>query len=135
MRRMMLIDASWPSNRLAAVTSRTWWRGWCSLRSWVPGCCVGSMVWGADGWLRTETGDGLPVTESIAPRGATALAPSTAAREHFDSSELPIDFQWLRSPWPDELFSLTERRGFLRLYGRETVGSLFKQALVARRTE
>jgi len=48
---------------------------------------------------------------------------------------LPIDFQWLRSPWPGELFSLTERPGFLRLYGRDTVGSLFKQALVARRQQ
>jgi xylan 1,4-beta-xylosidase len=41
----------------------------------------------------------------------------------------------LRSPWPDELFSLTERTGHLRLYGRETVGSLFRQALVARRQQ
>jgi xylan 1,4-beta-xylosidase len=48
---------------------------------------------------------------------------------------LPSDFQWLRSPWPDELFSLTQRPGYLRLYGRETIGSLFKQALVARRQQ
>ena len=33
------------------------------------------------------------------------------------------------------MFSLTGRPGFLRLYGRETVGSLFKQALVARRQQ
>ena len=36
-------------------------------------------------------------------------------REDFDSPVLPIDFQWLRSPWPDELFSLTARPGHLRL--------------------
>ena len=36
--------------------------------------------------------------------------------------QLPLDFQWLRSPWPEELFSLTERPGHLRLYGRETIG-------------
>jgi xylan 1,4-beta-xylosidase len=46
-----------------------------------------------------------------------------------------MDFQWLRSPYPEELFTLTERPGFLRLYGRETVGSLFTQALVARRQQ
>ncbi len=46
-----------------------------------------------------------------------------------------MDFQWLRSPWPDELFSLTARPGYLRLYGRETVGSLFRQSLVARRLQ
>jgi len=48
---------------------------------------------------------------------------------------LPIDFQWLRSPCPQELFSLTARPGYLRLYGRETIGSLFRQALVARRQQ
>ena len=37
--------------------------------------------------------------------------------------------------WPEELFSLTARPGFLRLYGRETIGSLFRQALVARRQQ
>jgi xylan 1,4-beta-xylosidase len=56
-------------------------------------------------------------------------------REDFDGPDLPIDFQWLRSPWPDELFSLSARPGHLRLYGRETMGSLFRQSLVARRQQ
>src|SRR5262249_41105397 len=51
----------------------------------------------------------------------------------FDQPELPRDFQWLRSPEPDALFSLTEKPGRLRLHGRESLGSLFHQALVARR--
>ena len=94
------------------------------------------MVWGEDGWLRTVAGDGLPSVETEAPRVAAPLiAPQPQAREHFDGAQLPIDFQWLRSPWPGELFSLTERPGFLRLYGRETVGSPFTQALVARRQQ
>ena len=38
-------------------------------------------------------------------------------------------------PWPDELFSLTARPGHLRLFGRESIGSHFKQALVARRQQ
>jgi xylan 1,4-beta-xylosidase len=46
-----------------------------------------------------------------------------------------LDFQWLRTPFPDELFSLTERPGYLRLFGRETIGSLFRQSLVARRQQ
>ena len=56
-------------------------------------------------------------------------------RDDFDGPQLPIEFQWLRSPWPDELFSLSARPGHLRLYGRETTGSLFRQALVARRQQ
>ena len=39
---------------------------------------------------------------------AHAFAASTA-REDFDGLRLPLAFQWLRSPWPDELFSLTAR--------------------------
>ena len=54
-------------------------------------------------------------------------------RAEFDAPTLPADFQWLRSPWPDELFSLSARPGWLRLYGRESIGSHFRQALVARR--
>ena len=107
-------------------------RGRCTLGRETA---IQRMVWGDDGWLRTVAGDGLPTVESDAPRSTAQVAPSAPARENFDGAPLPIDFQWLRSPWPDELFSLTERPGFLRLYGRETVGSLFKQALVARRQQ
>jgi xylan 1,4-beta-xylosidase len=57
------------------------------------------------------------------------------AREEFDGDVLPAPFQWLRSPHPDHLFSLRARRGYLRLYGRETLGSSFTQALVARRQQ
>jgi xylan 1,4-beta-xylosidase len=93
------------------------------------------MAWGEDGWLRTADGDGLPSLDVGAPPGAAQPTSPSPGREHFDDLQLPIDFQWLRSPWPDELFSLAERPGFLRLYGRETVGSLFRQSLVARRQQ
>jgi len=93
------------------------------------------MEWSPDGWLQTAAGDGMPRTETPAPPVTPHPFPEPAARVDFQSSELPIDFQWLRSPWPEELFSLTERPGYLRLYGRETPGSLFRQALVARRQQ
>ena len=51
------------------------------------------------------------------------------------SPDLPLDFQWLRTPYPERIFSLGERPGFLRLIGRESVGSFFEQALVARRQQ
>ncbi|GAA4811669.1 glycoside hydrolase family 43 protein [Sphingosinicella ginsenosidimutans] len=89
---------------------------------------IQKMCWGADGWLRTEAGDGLPVVE--AERG-----PSIDQREDFDAPGLAIDFQWLRTPEPEAIFSLSARPGHLRLYGRESIGSLFTQALVARRQQ
>jgi xylan 1,4-beta-xylosidase len=107
-------------------------RGRCTLGRETA---IQKMVWGSDGWLRTVDGNGVPSIEVEAPVVAAQVASDPPPRENFDGAQLPIDFQWLRSPWPDELFSLTERRGFLRLYGRETLGSLFKQALVARRQQ
>jgi len=93
------------------------------------------MVWGADQWLRTTDGKGLAQLEAAAPGLPAHVFPASAAREDFDGTQLPIDFQWLRSPWPEELFSLSARPGHLRLYGRETIGSLFRQSLVARRQQ
>ncbi len=108
-------------------------RGRCTLGRETA---IQKMVWGADGWLRTTDGAGLAQTETDAPAGISAhVFPVPAVREDFDAAKLPLDFQWLRTPWPDELFSLSARRGHLRLFGRETIGSLFKQSLVARRQQ
>lgn len=93
------------------------------------------MLWGADGWLRTPDGKGVPNIEVKAPDlPAHSFAPEPV-RHDFDTLTLPAAFQWLRSPYPDELFSLSARPGHLRFYGRETIGSLFRQALVARRQQ
>ena len=82
------------------------------------------------------SGDGIPMIDVPAPAGVVLQPPPVAAiREDFDGGALPIDFQWLRTPRPEELFSLRTRQGHLRLYGRETIGSLFTQALVARRQQ
>ena len=93
------------------------------------------MVWSPDGWLRTVDGDGIPHVEVTAPDVEPNPFTADAARVDFDAPNLPIDFQWLRSPWPEELWSLSARPGHLRLYGRESPGSLFRQALVARRQQ
>ena len=91
------------------------------------------MRWDADGWLRTLAGDARPDPCPPAPALLPAPWRIDAWDGRFNSPTLPEDFQWLRTPFPDRLFSLTARPGHLRLYGRQTVGSLFEQALVARR--
>ena len=53
--------------------------------------------------------------------------------DDFDSTDLNINFQTLRIPFSEEIGSLKERKGYLRLYGRESFHSLFTQSLVARR--
>jgi xylan 1,4-beta-xylosidase len=107
-------------------------RGRCTLGRETA---IQKMVWGDDGWLRTADGEGVPRVFVEAPGLPESPFPARPAREEFDGPELPIDFQWLRSPYPEELFSLTERPGWLRLYGRETIGSSFRQALAARRQQ
>ena len=60
--------------------------------------------------------------------------PRTAQPIHYDfSGGLPDDFQWLRTPYPERLFSV--ENGRLILTGRESIGSWFEQALVARRQQ
>ena len=107
-------------------------RGRCTLGRETA---IQRMVWSDDGWLRTADGREVPRSEIDAPGLPPHPFAQSAEREHFDQTHLPIDFQWLRSPWPEELFSLTDRPGHLRLYGRETLGSMFRQALVARRQQ
>ena len=107
-------------------------RGRCTLGRETA---IQKMVWGEDGWLRTLDGQGIPSLETPAPSLPAHTFPATPVREDFDSTQLPIDFQWLRTPRPEEIFSLTARSGHLRLFGRETIGSLFRQALVARRQQ
>ncbi|MEM7500837.1 MAG: glycoside hydrolase family 43 protein [Pseudomonadota bacterium] len=84
-------------------------------------------------WLRMPWPDPLPRAEIDAP-----LLPSHPTRndiEHddFDDESLDSVYQWLRTPRPKQFYSLTERPGYLRLYGKESPGSLYTQALIARR--
>src|SRR6185369_16015480 len=79
-------------------------RGRCTLGRETA---IQPMTWGDDGWLRTSDREGLPHVEVPAPRDvAIGDAPALPPREDFDAKTLPIDFQWLRTPEADRLFSL-----------------------------
>jgi xylan 1,4-beta-xylosidase len=93
------------------------------------------MAWGEDGWLRTADGEGAPHLDVEAPDLPEHPFAPELERHDFDAGALPSCFQWLRTPHPEQILSLTARPGHLRLYGRESIGSLFTQALVARRQQ
>jgi xylan 1,4-beta-xylosidase len=93
------------------------------------------MQWGDDGWLRTLRGDALPDASPPAPDLPRAPWPDASWDGRFDAPILPEELQWLRTPYPEVLFSLTARPSHLRLYGRESLGSHFTQSLVARRQQ
>jgi len=94
-----------------------------------------ACVWGEDGWLRLRQGDMVPDAQVPAPNGATTRPKPHVVATDFDDRHLPVDFQWLRTPEPQRLFSLGDRPGHLRLFGRESIGSWFEFSLVARRQE
>jgi xylan 1,4-beta-xylosidase len=106
-------------------------RGRCTLGRETA---IQKMQW-RDGWLYTEGEKGVPQLETPAPKLKAHRFQPAPDRDDFDSSTLAMDFQWLRTPYPDTILSLTARPGHLRLYGRETIGSQFTQALVARRQQ
>ncbi|WP_404400827.1 glycoside hydrolase family 43 protein [Pelagibacterium halotolerans] len=93
-------------------------------------------VWKDDGWLYLEAGTNLPQTEVEVPGTYDDAAFNAERRYAFSAGQpLPIDFQWLRTPEPERIFSLDAAPGKLRLYGRESIASWFEQALVARRQQ
>ncbi|MGN7807604.1 glycoside hydrolase family 43 protein [Ensifer sp. 22521] len=92
-------------------------------------------VWRDDGWLYLESGGPVPEVLVPAPVQVERIPAATVVETDFNDSALPIEFQWLRTPQPERIFSLEWRPGHLRLFGRESMGSWFEQALVARRQE
>jgi len=107
-------------------------RGRCTLGRETA---IQKMKWDENGWLFTDDRDSVPRMEVTGPGLPIHDFPRPAVRDNFDKPQLSIDFQWLRSPWPNELFSLTEHPGHLRIFGRELIGSPFRQGLVARRQQ
>lgn len=96
---------------------------------------IQKAYWSKDGWLRLDNGGNRPDLETDVPDLPPHPWPESPPRTTFDCDRLPLDFQWLRIPWEETLFSLKDRPGYLRLYGHESIGSWFKQALVARRQQ
>lgn len=96
---------------------------------------IQKCVWRDDDWLYLEQGGQVPALDVPAPV-ATTEGPAPAGQRYlFNQRDLPLDFQWLRTPEPQRIFSLAARPGWLRLFGRESLGSWFEQALVARRQQ
>ena len=85
------------------------------------------LHWGPDDWLYRADRQPVPVV------GLGTPPEPCDDRVDFSPGRLAPSFQWLRTPAPERIFSLDARSGWLRLFGRESVGSWFEQALVARR--
>jgi len=93
------------------------------------------VYWNDQGWLAMETGSSQPQTEV---RPFSLSQGSVATSEHspeFNSPELPAELQTLREPFHESWGSLSQRPGWLRMYGRRSLYCNFDQSLVGRRIQ
>jgi xylan 1,4-beta-xylosidase len=95
--------------------------------------CLQRVEW-RDGWLRLAQGGMHPLETLPAPRGLSPHSwPAATVRDDFDGPGLAPQWSSLRRPAEDSWLSLSERPGWLRLRGGDSLSSLFDQSLVTRR--
>lgn len=97
--------------------------------------CIQKMAWTGDLWLRMESGGNQPEVSVKAPELKEHPWEAEPIRDDFEAPVLNINFQTLRAPLGEDSLSLRERKGFLRLKGRESLGSKYNQSLIARRQQ
>ncbi|KAM0428840.1 hypothetical protein ACHAPT_006640 [Fusarium lateritium] len=90
---------------------------------------IQEAYWGEDDWLYVKDGP-VPSLYVDLPVARDDSAYWSEHRYTFEE-RLHQDFQWLRTPEPERIFSVGN--GKLTLIGRESIGSWFEQSLVARR--
>ncbi len=74
-----------------------------------------------DDWLVLDNGTNLPDAELEICGSAPCAFAAKPERDDFDSAVLDVEYQSLRVPMTEYHMSLTERPGWLRLYGRAVV--------------
>ena len=95
---------------------------------------IEKFIW-KDGWPYLESGNRVPRLEIPSPCLADQPEEKVTARVDFNTNEIPIEFQSLRIPITEDWCSLKARSSFLRLYGKESLNSLHRQSLLARRVQ
>ncbi|MDA8352159.1 MAG: glycoside hydrolase family 43 protein [Firmicutes bacterium] len=104
-------------------------RGYCPLGRETA---IQRLEW-KDGWPYVKNGN-QPSLEVEGPQlEEVPWGEEYPEKDDFDGDSLNPHFQTLRIPLGKDTLSLTDRRGHLRLYGKDSLTSKFKQAFVARR--
>ena len=93
---------------------------------------IARMRWTQDGWLRTADGDILPELEVLEPGLPECPLPEPAPLDDFDGDTLQEHYYAPRIH-PQRFIDLTTRPGWVRLRGQESLPSLNKVSLLARK--
>ncbi|MBO1510278.1 glycoside hydrolase family 43 protein [Metabacillus bambusae] len=91
--------------------------------------------WTEDSWLRIDGEGNTPSLHVEAPKIESHPFDPVLIKDDFQSESLQLNWSTLRIPTDPSWISLTERSGFLRLKGMESLSSTHKQSLVARRQQ
>lgn len=95
---------------------------------------IQKMRWTEDDWLVLDCGGTTPQEFVPAPVAAAESSDTLAQlgfRDDFTGPMLSLEYQSLRIPMTEYYLSLTERPGYLRMYGRSGLASKFTQSLIA----
>lgn len=94
---------------------------------------IQKMRWTEDGWLVLDCGGTAP--QELVPPPAGAVSPQAEERgcfrDDFTGLVLSLEYQSPRIPMTEHYLSLTERPGYLRMFGRSGLASKFSQSLIA----
>jgi xylan 1,4-beta-xylosidase len=96
---------------------------------------IQKVIWNEDGWLRMAHGGRHPADTVEAPGLPAHPFDPEPERDDFESESLSVHWNSLRLPADESWMSLSERPGWLRLYGRESVQSLHYQSVMLRRLQ
>lgn len=93
-------------------------------------CCIQKMYWSDDGWIRLE-GGGNMAKQYVKPSALKEHKwEEVAVRRDFDQPNMPIDLYSPRTNYK-EFTSLTDRKGYLRIRGQESITSHNRASLIA----
>ncbi len=95
---------------------------------------IEEFVW-KDDWPYLKSGSRVPRPEIPSPSLPEQPNGEPVVRTHFDQDQIPMVFQSLRVPITKDWCNLDVRKGFLRLYGKESLNSLHHQSLLGRRIQ
>lgn len=95
---------------------------------------IEEIEWRND-WPYLKSGSRIPREEIPIPNLIEFPKKEELKRVEFNNLKLPIEFQSLRIPITNDWCSLSDRKGYLRLYGKESLNSLHYQSLIARRVQ
>lgn len=94
---------------------------------------IQKVYWTKDGWLKLYGDSKLPEKNIRINGKEESLSQIKLVKDDFNNLPLDLEYQSLRKPLDESNYSLTERPGYLRLYGREGLSSRYNQSLLARR--